>query len=463
MPYGPTGGSTNPVDKGIKKYYSKMDYLRLSRKMKPIIDQAHKKAGVSFANNNYVIGQILPIVHQFGIVRELYIMYCAYGNLLYKSQRNLTFMVDLIREHQILRGKFETRGLDPNILDLIDERLIIHKVIIPPVILVKDMLELSNGHDILSGIKKYFGLGVSGSTPVKVGVPIPFKSTLKNLYVYEDTTPYIPSNPLTLDQSAKTDQSSASTFNINITTSEDNALCVLDLQINGTSITITSVTSSPSLTWTKRGEQQEGYGHFREFRYYAFLHSHGSLTVTVNLSGSVQCGGVLYDILNASESVTFDGSCITSTTADTDITTVGSNEMLIGFIGAGSGEPPEPSGWDTIQGTNGYCGFRAVKRDATDPTTYTLNNGGYNGFCNILDAINPASVGGGGGVSDTFKVIINGSESTLEALITSPALEGSDTTHTENVEAGDLVCVELDFGGSISSTTYTAFLEADAR
>jgi hypothetical protein len=127
MPYGPTGGSTNPVDKGIKKYYSKMDYLRLSRKMKPIIDQAHKKAGVSFANNNYVIGQILPIVHSFGIVRELYIMYCAYGNQLYKSQRTLTFMVDLIREHQILRSKYESRGLDPTILDLIDERLIIHK------------------------------------------------------------------------------------------------------------------------------------------------------------------------------------------------------------------------------------------------------------------------------------------------------------------------------------------------
>lgn len=53
--------------------------------------------------------------------------YMAYALALDKSQRLLVWMVDLIREHQILRDRFGRRGLQAPVLDALDQ-LIIYRV-----------------------------------------------------------------------------------------------------------------------------------------------------------------------------------------------------------------------------------------------------------------------------------------------------------------------------------------------
>jgi hypothetical protein len=114
-------------EKALKNYHDKMYFLRLRNYMPKVIEKAHQEASQSFASFTYVCNMIKPLLDQLALPREGRLWYYAYANSLYKSQRTLTFMVDWIREHQILRQRWEARGLDPLILDEIDKMMIIHK------------------------------------------------------------------------------------------------------------------------------------------------------------------------------------------------------------------------------------------------------------------------------------------------------------------------------------------------
>ena len=63
-------------------------------------------------------------LNELGVYVDLNHQYLAYAQALDKSQRELRFMVDWIREHQILRDRFERRGLDPTVLSSIDALVI---------------------------------------------------------------------------------------------------------------------------------------------------------------------------------------------------------------------------------------------------------------------------------------------------------------------------------------------------
>lgn len=69
------------------------------------------------------VGEVLD---QQGVYADLRHQYLAYAEALDKSQRELDWMVDLIREHRILRDRFQRRNLDPAVLDAID-RLVIYR------------------------------------------------------------------------------------------------------------------------------------------------------------------------------------------------------------------------------------------------------------------------------------------------------------------------------------------------
>jgi len=68
--------------------------------------------------------KVRSVLDTEGVYVDLHHEYMAYAAALDKTQRTLKFMVDWIREHQILRDRFERRGLDPGILDKIDELVI---------------------------------------------------------------------------------------------------------------------------------------------------------------------------------------------------------------------------------------------------------------------------------------------------------------------------------------------------
>jgi hypothetical protein len=111
----------------IRKYEMKTYWVRLYTMLQPRMDEAHRRSLEGQAVSNYVIEQVKPILDQKPMVLEMRVAYYAYAQALYRSQRKFTYRVDRIREHQILRHRFESRGLDPSILDEIDKRLIIDK------------------------------------------------------------------------------------------------------------------------------------------------------------------------------------------------------------------------------------------------------------------------------------------------------------------------------------------------
>jgi hypothetical protein len=111
----------------IRKYEMKTYWVRLYTMLQPRIDEAHRRSLEGQAVSNYVIEQVKPILDRRSMVLELRVAYYAYAHALYRSQRQFKFRVDRIREHQILRHRFESRGLDPSILDEIDKRIIIDK------------------------------------------------------------------------------------------------------------------------------------------------------------------------------------------------------------------------------------------------------------------------------------------------------------------------------------------------
>jgi hypothetical protein len=111
----------------LNRYYWKMHHVRLRKVLPEKIKEAHDRYPEASQASEYVVSQVKPVLEKYSMALEIRLCYYAYAQALYKSQRKLKYMVDLIREHQILRSKWEARGLDPSILDKIDERIIIHK------------------------------------------------------------------------------------------------------------------------------------------------------------------------------------------------------------------------------------------------------------------------------------------------------------------------------------------------
>lgn len=111
----------------LRKYYWKMHHVRLRNILPQKIEQAKKNFLNRYQVSEYPKKAIKDILDSLTIPTELRLAYYAYAEQLYASQVKLKYMVDLIREHQILRSRYQARGLDPSVLDRIDERLIIHK------------------------------------------------------------------------------------------------------------------------------------------------------------------------------------------------------------------------------------------------------------------------------------------------------------------------------------------------
>ena len=68
--------------------------------------------------------KISRLLNSLGLYVDLNHQYMAYALALDKTQRELKFMVDWTREHNILRDRFERRGLDSTALDAIDHLVI---------------------------------------------------------------------------------------------------------------------------------------------------------------------------------------------------------------------------------------------------------------------------------------------------------------------------------------------------
>jgi len=110
--------------RGVKKYERRVHFIKLIRVL-PKIKRDHDDYAVAgVVQAGFFEEKIRGLLCELGVYADLHHQYLAYAEALDKSQRDLAFMVDLIREHQILRDRFERRALDPDVLDAIDQAVI---------------------------------------------------------------------------------------------------------------------------------------------------------------------------------------------------------------------------------------------------------------------------------------------------------------------------------------------------
>jgi len=107
-----------------KKYIRSMQPARLAPILKSAEETNRERAPLIMVDRVKVELKIRPILDADVTNLELRPAYLAYAYALDRSQRAYPYMVDRIREHTILRDRWETRGLSTTVLDKIDAVLI---------------------------------------------------------------------------------------------------------------------------------------------------------------------------------------------------------------------------------------------------------------------------------------------------------------------------------------------------
>lgn len=117
----------NWLEDAMKKYRRKLSHVRLTPIIRNIQADTQLNAGIAQGKLALFDEKIKYLLEQEGIYSDWHPSYMAYARALDKSQKDLTWMVDWIREHQVLRDRWERRGLSETMLDKIDDMVIIHK------------------------------------------------------------------------------------------------------------------------------------------------------------------------------------------------------------------------------------------------------------------------------------------------------------------------------------------------
>ena len=111
---------------GIEQYRRKTLFVKLTKQIRRIQKDVNFNRAMAQGRLAAFDTKIRGLLDQHGVYSDLRHQYMAYARALDKTQRDMDFMVDLIREHQILRDRFERRDLEASILDLID-RFVIYR------------------------------------------------------------------------------------------------------------------------------------------------------------------------------------------------------------------------------------------------------------------------------------------------------------------------------------------------
>jgi len=111
-------------DDAIDRYERRTLFIRLLPKLRKLQVTANYNRAAAQARITLFQNKVGRLLDQLGVYADMRHQYQAYAQALDKSQRELDFMVDLIRQHQILRDRFERRGLDTTTLHALDQMVI---------------------------------------------------------------------------------------------------------------------------------------------------------------------------------------------------------------------------------------------------------------------------------------------------------------------------------------------------
>jgi hypothetical protein len=115
------------LESALKKYKRSLGHVRLTPIIRAIETETRQNAAAAQGVLAFFDEKIKLILEAYAIFSDYHPSYLAYARELDRTQRQYVWMVDLVREHQILRDRWERRGLDPTILTLIDNTVITHK------------------------------------------------------------------------------------------------------------------------------------------------------------------------------------------------------------------------------------------------------------------------------------------------------------------------------------------------
>lgn len=112
------------MEEAINRYRRKLGHVKLARQIYEIQDRVRENMAVAQVQICFKDKKVQRLLNRLGVYSDWHPSYLDYARALEKSQREMDWMVDRIRERAILRDRWERRGLDPVILSAIDNLVI---------------------------------------------------------------------------------------------------------------------------------------------------------------------------------------------------------------------------------------------------------------------------------------------------------------------------------------------------
>lgn len=116
------------TQEGADKWLRKTSHARLRPILNKSIPLSKVNVVKALAKTRRLEAKVAGVLDRYGVIPDMRIPYQAYGRAMDAVQKNFPWMVDRIREHGILRARFEGQSLSSEILDAIDGLVIYNRV-----------------------------------------------------------------------------------------------------------------------------------------------------------------------------------------------------------------------------------------------------------------------------------------------------------------------------------------------
>jgi hypothetical protein len=105
----------------IKNYLDGIHEHKVKTKFAEKLDRIIERGIQENIKLDMMQDMVRQICDRFGVMPDMQIYYIAYAEQILCRVQKLEWEVDRVREYQIVRKKWESRGLDPKILEEIDK------------------------------------------------------------------------------------------------------------------------------------------------------------------------------------------------------------------------------------------------------------------------------------------------------------------------------------------------------
>jgi len=109
------------------KYHRQLNHVKLYKQLRAKEQDTWDKCAAAQGTIDFLVRKVKRLLDTIGVYADMHPSYMAYAFALDKSQKEMEWRVDRIREHAILRDRWGRRGLSSSILDALDQLLVLDK------------------------------------------------------------------------------------------------------------------------------------------------------------------------------------------------------------------------------------------------------------------------------------------------------------------------------------------------